>query len=88
MRLRLGITCKDQRGGHVHLRRTVNRPYPGVPTVGDRVYPTEQTEWSEMTVERVVYRNDGTVSLSLHLDDDDPLVREPDIVRGWGFVDV
>lgn len=77
MHLQLMIDWLDSSGATVSLQRTVCRPYPSVPRVGEQIYADDGEEWLPMTVKQVVHRNDGGVRLLLRLADADPLRADP-----------
>ncbi|MDX6288143.1 MAG: hypothetical protein QOG53_3628 [Frankiales bacterium] len=46
----------------------VDRPYPGIPRVGEAVVPDKAGQLAPRRVSRVVYNPDGTLILDLDLD--------------------
>lgn len=69
MELTLRFTFDDPTA---HRQRTftmdVERPYPGIPRIGEAVVPDKTGQLAPRRVTQVVYNPDGTLILDLELD--------------------
>ena len=69
MELTLRFTFEDAAGKRQRIfTLDVDRPYPGVPRVGEAVVPDKAGQLAPRRVSQVVYNPDGTLILELDLD--------------------
>ena len=79
MKLNLALRVQDDPTNDV-WRRTVERPYAGVPAVGDWVYLDDEGTKAQ-PVTRVTWSNDGEVTLGFGAIDE-----TPESIHAFGFV--